>query len=90
MRNVISSALLFGTSLVASCGCPIGTKPLYVETGSYKVFGEPGGNGARFPSSNAQGKTMVIDREANTVRFSYSLNGKQYVETYRVSNVYGP
>lgn len=90
MRRLLITTLLLGTTFVAACGCPIGTKPLFVETGSYKVSTAGGDSGAYFPSPDAQGKTLEVDRANDTVKISYTLNGKKYVETWRVAAIKAP
>lgn len=90
MRRLIITTLLLGTTLVAACGCPIGTKPVFVETGSYKVSAAGGGSGAFFPSPDAQDKTLKVDRANDTVKISYTMNGKKYVETWRIAAVKEP
>lgn len=90
MRRLIIATLLSATALVASCGCPIGTKPMFVEAGSYKIWAGDKTTGAFLPSPDAQGKTLEVDRTNNTVKFSYTLNGKKYVETWRVASVKEP
>ena len=72
---------------LAGCGsasCPV-EAPLTLASGTYRA--ERGAGMELAPYAGLASKTLVLDRQAGTVRVTYVRDGKTYEEQWRVKRV---
>lgn len=90
LRTAVAGVLLF----FAACSCPVGRDPNEVKfpirDGSYTqgAYSEMGQGTVTLPSALVRNKTMHVDRNAGVVHLTYTKDGKQIVETYRMAQPY--
>jgi hypothetical protein len=90
LQIAVAGVLLF----LAACSCPPGHDPTEVRypivDGSYtqKSYSEMGQGTVSLPSAMVRNKTLRVDRSAGQIRITYVRDGKEVVETWRLSNVY--